>query len=84
MKGRMTRPTYDQLAAFARAIIRQHQSALGDVDGGSIQDAAERHGVLVAVRVTEPCGEYCRCVDYADFPMECYRLHPGLREANDA
>ena len=47
---------WDTLAAFARELL----------------DLAEKHGLLAAYRVTEPCGENCACAEYS-FPTTCYR-----------
>jgi hypothetical protein len=44
-----------------------------DLDGGSVQDRAEEIGLLIRVRVTEPCGEDCNCTEYGDFPQMCLR-----------
>ena len=73
-----------RLAAFGAWAAEEFREDLGDVDGGSAQDAMERCGVLVAIEVTEPCGEECRCAEYGDWPMQCYRYAPGIREAIDA
>jgi hypothetical protein len=54
----------------------------GDLDGGALQDRMESLGVLVAVPVHEPCDpEGCSCMEYGDFPMECYRLEAMVRHA---
>lgn len=45
-----------------------------DWDGGDIQDAMLKCGLLVEVLATEPCGETCHCVEYfGSFPQTCYR-----------
>ena len=51
-----------------------------DIDGGWLQDRATDVGILVAVPVTEACGEgeNCVCVDYG-FPTECYRYSPEFK-----
>lgn len=56
----------DALRAFANDILKAWPE--GDVDGGELQDAAFRHGLL---RVKDPapttsCGEGCTCADYFD------------------
>lgn len=49
----------------------------GDWDGGTVQDVAEKHGVLIRTTVTERCDpEHCVCAEYGDFPLECFRLAP--------
>ena len=48
----------------------------GDWDGGTIQDVAEKHGVLIRTKVTEPCDpDHCVCAEY-EMPTECFRLAP--------
>ena len=57
----------------------------GDWDGGDLQDALTDCGLLLRTPALEPCGEEgrCRCVDYADFPLTCYRLTPIALRARD-
>jgi cell division protein FtsB len=64
------------LAAFALELI---DGALegGSFDGGDIQEAGVRHGLLVVEQREESCGEHCACVEYG-FPAECYRLTPAI------
>jgi hypothetical protein len=69
------------LRGFAAAILPMDEDFIGDVDGGQLQDAAEKHGLLVAIEVSEPCGEGCNCADYGDFPQTCYRPTDTLRTA---
>ncbi len=70
-----------KLVAFAQWVIAEHRCAFGDVDGGSIQDKLEELGILQPVRVSEPCGEFCMCVEYeAEFPTDCLRLVDGVKE----
>ena len=64
------------LAAFALDLIDGAWSG-GSFDGGDIQDAGVRHGLLVVEQREESCGEHCACVEYG-FPAECYRLTPNL------
>lgn len=70
------------LRAFARSIIdaaHDWDGHPGDLDGGTLQEIAEEHGVLVLHRVTEPCSEdACVCAEYGDWPVDCYRLNPAL------
>lgn len=67
-----------KLIKFARWAIAEHRMECGDLDGASIQDKLVELGLLVAVRVTEPCGEDCRCVEYDEFPQDCLRLADGV------
>ena len=57
-----------------------------DLDGGAAQDKAEEMGLLVRVRVTEPCGERCQCAEWDDFPQICLRraaASSGGKEGKD-
>lgn len=75
-----------KFAAFGRWILTQHRGNLndiGDLDGGEIQDAAIRFGLLHEVEVTEPCSEdCCNCAEYYDeFPAKCLReVYPVVKE----
>ena len=62
----------EQLEAFTAEIMEDWWE--GDLDGGSRQDIAIKHGVLVETIVTEPCGENCACAGYDVFPQTCYRI----------
>lgn len=62
----------DGLRAFADRIMGEWPD-VGGLDGGDLQDIAERTGLLAKVTMQEPCGENCNCEGYGDFPMECYR-----------
>lgn len=54
-----------QLRAFAQEIMECWP--MGDLDGGTLQEAAEKHGLLKPEIRHEPCiKEGCVCVDYAD------------------
>jgi len=72
----------DYLLNFCNEII--DHGFVGDIDGGSIQDIAERHGLLRKETMTERCSEVCSCADSSDFPTTCYRktalLLPSLIE----
>lgn len=68
----------EKLAAFgAWCLDEMRIDGGGDIDGGAAQDAAIRCGVLVYVRVTEPCGPNCWCASYDDFPQECLQRAVG-------
>lgn len=60
-----------KLRAFAQDVMEDWWE--GDLDGGSRQDMAEKHGLIEGREATEACGEYCRCAEYDDFPQTCYR-----------
>lgn len=44
----------------------------GCADGADIQEDAIKAGLLREVTRTEPCGEYCPCSEFTDFPTKCY------------
>lgn len=57
--------------AFGRAILAERDGW----DGFDLQDLGVEHGVLIAISVTEPCGDGCVCAEYADeWPTTCYRV----------
>ena len=70
----------DKLAAFGAWCARQFRDTLSDVEGGDAQDAMERLGVLVRTTVTEPCGEACVCVEYGEFPHDCFVFAPDVQQ----
>lgn len=43
----------------------------GDWDGGDLQDAMEKCGIIESRQVTEPCGEDCSCAEWG-LPTRCY------------
>ena len=59
------------LQAFARDVMTSWPE--GDVDGGALQDYAEKHGLIVPQEAIESCGDDCVCAYYGQFPMTCYR-----------
>ena len=69
------------LRAFAQDVMQCWP--MGDLDGGELQDAAEKHGLLRPETRHEPCCEGCSCAEYA-LPVEfsdgvtCYRKTPLL------
>lgn len=73
------------LRAFALAVMEVWP--MGDLDGGALQEIAEKHGMLKPETRHEPCGEVCSCNEYAD-PHEwedgvvCYRKTPLLKGSN--
>lgn len=71
----------DKLAAFGAWAALEFRESLGDLDGGSAQDAMERCGVIERRTVTEPCGEACVCVEYGEFPHDCYVFPADVRAA---
>lgn len=72
------------LRGFAQDVMEDWPESSG-IDGGDLQNIAEKHGVLRAETRTEPCGENCMCADHGDFPAMCYRktaLLTGKTELN--
>ena len=78
----------EQLRAFAQAVMESWPE--GDVDGGHLQDIAEKHGLITPLNVTEPCSETgCMCKEMDNLPGICYRKtqlltggpsgHPGTK-----
>lgn len=62
----------DAALGFSGVILKAARDHIGcDVDGGDVQDAAAKYGLLEKVLVSEPCGEYCVCQEYG-FPTDCY------------
>jgi len=72
----------DALRAFAQEVM-DGWPEFGGMDGGDLQDAAEKHGLLKPVMRYNPCSADCTCTDYYD-PAEfgpgvcCYQLTPLL------
>lgn len=64
------------LERYALTVLEAHREEIADLDGAFLQDKAEECGLLYYVEVTEPCGDYCRCAEYDDFPQQCLRLKP--------
>lgn len=61
----------DVLRAFANDVMEEWWE--GDLDGGSRQDIAERHGLIAPQEVTEPCSDTCVCAEVDAFPLMCFR-----------
>lgn len=61
------------LATFGARVLDEFRDCYADLDGGWIQDTAVECGLLVEVKVTEACGENCRCAESGDWPMTCFR-----------
>jgi hypothetical protein len=68
----------EQLAAatsFIRHVMWNEGNWCGDIDGGDIQDMAERDGLIVMKEVKEPCCEGCACADAylpEEWPVQCF------------
>ncbi len=72
----------DASMKFVGWVLRQWmQHDIGDFDGGDIQDQLEKLGFLHRVHVTEPCGEFCSCAEWDDFPQHCLQHTPLAQQA---
>ena len=67
-----------KLARFGAWAAGDFGAHIDSIDGSDLQDAMERFGVLAKHQVTESCGDHCRCIEYGEFPHDCYRLTPGV------
>ena len=77
----------ERLRAFARDVMEVWP--MGDLDGGSLQEIATKHGLLTPEVRNERCGESCGCAEYAtadEFAsgVECYRKAAFLLTPNVA
>lgn len=71
----------EALRAFAQGVMEVWP--IGDLDGGTLQDLAVKHGLLKPEIRYTPCGEGCTCAEYAttkefEAGVECYRKTPLL------
>jgi len=70
----------ERLMAIIRALFGDWpEPAIEYMDGGDVQDFGVAHRILVPVEVDEPCGDWCACAEYGDFPTTCYRLAAEFR-----
>ena len=76
-----------QLLGFALSILEGWPEAQGEMmDGFDLQERGEKYGLLIPREVSEPCSEWCYCVEYG-FPTTSYRFSPDLaaiQEDSDA
>ena len=73
-----------KMKSFILALLDEFYPECGDIDGGTFQDLAEKHGVLIPEIRHEPCGEFCNCAQlcYDEEWQEgvtCYRAAEWLR-----
>lgn len=63
-----------RFARFGAELFKRHRNDgyPGDVDGGELQELAEKFGLIEQREVTEPCGDGCTCAEIGDFPSVCY------------
>src|SRR5690606_2170675 len=67
----------DALRAFAQDVMEDWNE--GDLDGGTRQDLAERHGLIASIERFAPCGEECGCSEFFtardwEQGQQCYRM----------
>jgi hypothetical protein len=74
--------TDHQLIAFAKWCLETLRADIGDdLNGGDAEDKAVDLGILVEVKVTEPCGENCHCEEWGPFPQTCVRYSEAIKKA---
>lgn len=69
----------EKMKAFINELFDEYYPECGDIDGASLQDMAEKHGILVPEIRYEPCGEFCNCNELVydeewQEGVKCYRL----------
>ncbi len=62
----------ENLKNFANEIL-SHTFEGCDLDGGEVQEIAVKHGLLMPITVNSKCGENCRCAEFSEFPLTCYK-----------
>ena len=66
------------LIRFACMTLGAHREECTDLDGAFLQETAEACGLLERIPVIEPCGEFCFCAEWDNFPQECLRIKPEV------
>ncbi len=80
----------DRLRAFAREVFEAADWPEGaDLDGGTLQDLAVKHGILTPETQYAPCGEACMCRDYYaedEFPsgITCIRKPKWMLDGEES
>ena len=69
----------EKMKAFIRELFDIYCPDCGDIDGGELQDLAEKRGILVPEIRHAPCGEFCNCAQVCsdeefEEGVKCYRL----------
>ena len=69
----------EKMKAFIRELFDIYYPDCGDIDGGELQDLAEKHGILVPEIRHVPCGEFCNCAQVCsdeefEEGVKCYSL----------
>lgn len=65
----MKKPNFEAFADEILAIIWEGN----EIDGGTVQEIAFAHGLIVEYEATEPCYKNCACAQWGEFPVPCYR-----------
>jgi len=61
----------ERLRAFAQEVMQAWPE--GGIDGGDLQEIAEKHGLLIEKQMVAPCCESCNCADCGvSGPTPCY------------
>ena len=68
-----------KLVKFANGVLEMVGESYTDPDGYEVTVRAGENGLIKAVTVTEPCGEYCACAD-CGFPTQCLRPTDLIKE----
>jgi hypothetical protein len=67
------RKRFESLREFAREIMACWPD--GGIDGGELQEAAIKHGLLEERMMQGPCCHHCQCEETGiEFPEKCYFL----------
>lgn len=70
---------------FAGRVLDTYCRWLGDLYAEDLQQDAVEYGLLAPVTVSQPCADgysgTCRCAEYGDWPVTCYRLTDAGRAA---
>lgn len=69
----------EKMKTFIRELFDIYYPDCGDIDGGELQDLAEKHGILVPEIRHEPCGDSCNCAQICSDEefregVKCYSL----------
>lgn len=66
-----------QMARFINEVLAHWPD--GGIDGGELQEIAERTGILTPQTINAPCGDYCDCQNYYSpeemaAGVQCFRV----------
>ena len=61
--------------------LMESRRDMADIDGGELEHALLKYGILDPFEATEPCDpEDCICAEVGPFPTECYRTAPWMEQ----